>query len=83
MEMITCLIKRVCVCASSPCVRVCADVTIVLCGSPAAPSPFVNGHCQDASFAGAVDVAVIGNTLFVTDTPNNAVRAIDLATGAV
>ena len=44
---------------------------------------FVDGPASQASFFSPQGLALIGETLYVADTTNHAVRSIDLATGTV
>ena len=44
---------------------------------------YADGPAQDASFSSPQGVALIGETLYVADTNNHAVRTIDLETGLV
>jgi thiol-disulfide isomerase/thioredoxin len=44
---------------------------------------FVDGTASQASFFSPQGLALIGETLYVADTTNHAVRSIDLATGTV
>jgi hypothetical protein len=47
------------------------------------PRGYVDGSASDARFGGSGDVAVIGNSLFVIDASNSAIREIDLTSGVV
>ena len=58
-----------------------AGAVVAVYGSGSAG--FVDGTASQASFFSPQGLALIGETLYVADTTNHAVRSIDLATGTV